>query len=107
MYAELDRHNEAVSCYGISYLSPLDDGISQVPNLDSYVRVVQEKATLRRSIFAAQHMMNRCLEARDGSADMLAEAEALLSKLADNQKKHGQWLQPGEVMLSYSGGTQE
>jgi replicative DNA helicase len=104
LYNELDRHHEAESCDGVSYLSSLSDGIPQVPNLDGYIRIVQEKATLRRAIFASQHLMNRCLEARDGAADILADAEAMLSKLADGRQKHGQWLNPGEVMTSYPGG---
>lgn len=52
LYNELDRNHEAESCDGVSYLTSLKEGIPQVPNLDGYVRIVQEKATLRRAIFA-------------------------------------------------------
>ena len=48
--------------------------------------------------------MNRCFEATDGAAEILADAEVLLSKLADDQQKHAQWLNPGEVMTMYPGG---
>src|SRR5262249_51354152 len=73
-------------------------------NLDGYVRILREKATLRSVIIAAQHIMNRCLEATDGAAEILVDAEALLSKLADGQQTHGQWLRPGEVMTTCPGG---
>ncbi len=68
------------------------------------MRIVQEKATLRRTIFAVQNLINRCMLASDGSEAILADAEAVLTRLADGRWKHGQWLNPGEVMQSYPGG---
>src|SRR5215472_17367960 len=58
---ELMKFNELESCDGLSYLVSLDDGLPQIPNLDSYVRIVKDKALLRRIIFTSQHLMNRCL----------------------------------------------
>ena len=58
---ELLKFNELEACDGLSYLVSLDDGLPQIPNLDSYIRIVKDKAVLRRIIFASQHMMNRCL----------------------------------------------
>ena len=104
VHNELDRHNEAKACDGLTYLVSLDEGMPQIPNLDGYVRILKEKSTLRRAISAAQHVMNRCFAASDGAAEILADAEALLSKLADGQRTHGQWLSPGEVMKNYPGG---
>src|ERR1035441_8423442 len=80
---ELTKHNELESCDGLTYLVSLDDGMPQIPNLDGYVRIVQEKATLRRTIFAAQGLINRCTLASDGAEEILAEAEAILSNLSD------------------------
>jgi replicative DNA helicase len=94
VYNELERQKEAESCGGLSYLASLDDGMPQIPHLDGYVRILREKSTLRRAIHAAEHLRNRCFEATDGAAEILADAEALLSKLADGQQSHGQWLRP-------------
>jgi replicative DNA helicase len=58
---ELLRYNELESCDGLSYLVSLDDGLPRIFNLDSYVRIVKDKALLRRIIFTSQHLMNRCL----------------------------------------------
>src|ERR1700693_6175090 len=55
------RFKELESCDGLSYLVSLDDGLPQILNLDAYIRIVKDKATLRRIIFASQHLMNRCL----------------------------------------------
>ena len=54
------KFNELEACDGLSYLVSLDDGLPQIPNVDSYIRIVKDKAVLRRIIFASQHMMNRC-----------------------------------------------
>src|SRR5438552_1084581 len=51
---ELLRCNELESVDGLSYLVSLDDGLPRIPNLDSYINIVREKATLRRIAAAAQ-----------------------------------------------------
>src|SRR4051812_27489061 len=45
---ELLRFNELESVDGLSYLVSLDDGLPAISNLDSYTRIVRDKATLRR-----------------------------------------------------------
>src|SRR5207253_2558970 len=57
---ELMRFGELEACDGLTYLVSLDDGLPQIPNLDSYIRIVKDKSILRRIIFASQHLMNRC-----------------------------------------------
>ena len=51
---ELLRFGELEACDGLSYLVSLDDGLPQILNLDSYIRIVKDKATLRRIIFTSQ-----------------------------------------------------
>src|SRR5262245_37868844 len=71
---ELMKYNELESCDGLSYLVSLDDGLPHIPNLDSYIRIVKDKAVLRRIIFASQNMMNRCLMAEEEPGDILGGA---------------------------------
>ena len=101
---ELKKLNQLESCDGLSYLVSLDDGLPQLPKLDAYIRIIQEKSTLRRTIYAAQGVIERCLTATDDPGSILIEAESILAKLADGHQKHGQWLNPGEVMSGYPGG---
>ncbi len=101
---ELHRNKELESCDGVSYVVSLDDGLPKIINLDSYVRIVQEKATLRRTILAAQNLMSRCLLEQGDSRQILSDAEAVLARLTENRQRHGQWLTPGEVIESYPGG---
>ena len=75
---ELLRYNELESVDGLSYLVSLDDGLPHISNLDSYVKIVRDKATLRRIAVASQHLMNRALMAEDDPEDILAGAEETL-----------------------------
>src|ERR1700683_4120070 len=86
---ELMKFNELEACDGLTYLVSLDDGLPQIPNLDSYIRIVKDKAVLRRIIFASQHMMNRCLLGEEEPSEILAGAEETLLKLGDSQVKSG------------------
>lgn len=77
---ELDRYGELESVDGLSYLVSLDDGLPQVPHLDSYIRQIKEKSIKRQIIFAAQATMNRAFLDEEHSKDILAGAtETLLS----------------------------
>src|SRR5579864_5384607 len=67
---ELMKFNELEACDGLSYLVSLDDGLPHVTNLDSYIRIVKDKAVLRRIIFASQNMMNRCLLGEEEPGDI-------------------------------------
>ena len=51
---ELMKQGQLESVDGLSYLISLDEGLPEIPNLDGYIRVVKDKATLRRIIFLAQ-----------------------------------------------------
>src|SRR5215831_16846033 len=62
---ELMKFNELEACDGLSYLVSLDDGLPQIPNVDSYVKLVKDAAVLRSIIFASQHMINRCMMAEE------------------------------------------
>jgi len=105
LFNELKRQGEAESCDGLGYLTDLTNGLPQILNLDTHIRIIQEKSTLRRTIFACQHLMKRCLAEDGNSQELLADAEALLSKLAEKRQPHGQWLTPTEVITSFPGGV--
>jgi len=72
------------SCDGMAYLVSLDDGLPHIAHIESYVRRVREKAILRSTIFACQHVMNRCM-AGESSDEILTAAEGTLRQLAGSQ----------------------
>jgi replicative DNA helicase len=100
---ELMKFNELEACDGLSYLVSLDDGLPQIPNVDSYIRIVKDKSVLRRIIFTSQHMMNRCLLGEEDPDQILAGAEETLLKLGEARVKAG--LQtPQQIVETYEGG---
>jgi hypothetical protein len=58
---ELIRQGQLESVDGLSYLVSLDQGMPEIPHLDSYIRIVKDKAALRKMIFSAQMTMDECL----------------------------------------------
>jgi replicative DNA helicase len=100
---ELLRFNELEACDGLSYLVSLDDGLPKIPNLDAYIRIVKDKATLRRIIFASQHLMNRCLMGEEEPEEILAGAEETLLKLGEQRVKTG-LVDADSIIQSYEGG---
>jgi replicative DNA helicase len=100
---ELMKFNELEACDGLSYLVSLDDGLPHLPNLDSYIRIVKDKAVLRRIIFASQHMMNRCLAGEEEPGDILAGAEDTLLKLGEARVRAG-LLNANQILEDYEGG---
>jgi len=100
---ELMKFNELEACDGITYLVSLDDGLPQIPNLDAYIRIVKDKAVLRRIIFASQHMMNRALLGEEEPDEILSGAEEALLKLGEARVKSG-LLDPGQILQDYEGG---
>ena len=100
---ELMKFNELEACDGLTYLVSLDDGLPQIPNVDSYIRIVKDKAVLRRLIFASQHMMNRAMLGEEEPGEILAGAEESLLKLGDSRVKSG-LINPAQILQEYEGG---
>ncbi|HEY1182664.1 MAG TPA: replicative DNA helicase [Bryobacteraceae bacterium] len=100
---ELMKFNELEACDGLSYLVSLDDGLPQLPNLDSYIRIVKDKSILRRIIFASQNMMSRCLMGEEEPDEILAGAEETLLKLGDTRLKNG-LENANDIVTGYEGG---
>ncbi|MDP9169570.1 MAG: replicative DNA helicase [Acidobacteriota bacterium] len=100
---ELLRFNELESVDGLSYLVSLDDGLPHIANLESYIRIVRDKATLRRIAMAGQHVMNRALLAEEDPATILAGAEETLLRLGEVRTERG-LMTPREVIQNYEGG---
>src|SRR3954469_22901253 len=100
---ELLRRNELESVDGLSYLVSLDDGLPHISNLDSYVRIIRDKATLRRIAMASQHLLNRALLAEEDPNTILAGAEETLLRLGETRGEKG-LMTPLEVIQNYEGG---
>jgi hypothetical protein len=83
---ELQKHGELESVGGLTYLISLDEGIPQLPHIDSYVRIVKEQAQRRRIMYGCQELSNRCALACEDIRDVVATGQELFSGIAT----HGQ-----------------
>jgi len=100
---ELMKFNELEACDGLSYLVSLDDGLPQLPNVDSYIRIVKDKAVLRRIIAVSQHMMNRCMQDTEDPDQILAAAEETLLRMGEARVKSG-LMNADQILRDYDGG---
>jgi replicative DNA helicase len=83
---ELMKFEDLEACGGLSYLIELDNGLPQLPNVGSYVRILRELAVRRRIIFAAQNLIGRAVQPGADSAELLAAASGQFLALAETQE---------------------
>ncbi|MBM3814816.1 MAG: replicative DNA helicase [Acidimicrobiia bacterium] len=100
---ELMRRGQLESVDGISYLISLDNGLPQIYNLESYVRIVKEKSMLRRIILNSQKLIQRCMLDQEDAGQILADAEESMLRLSDIKAKQD-LLKPGEIIEQFEGG---
>ena len=101
---ELMKQGQIESVDGFSYLVSLDEGLPALSNLDSYIRIVKDKATLRKLIFSAQKVIDRCLIGEDEPDEIMAGAEESLLKLGE--ARSGEKLEsPSTVISKFPGGV--
>lgn len=100
---ELMRRGQLESVDGISYLISLDDGLPQIYNFESYVRIIKEKALLRRIILSSQRVIERCLLDQEDAATILADAEESFLRMGDADKRQS-LLRPGDIIAEFEGG---
>ncbi len=100
---ELIRQNQLEQVDGLNYIVSLDDGLPKIVNLESYVRIVKEKAVLRDLIAASQRTINQCLLGTDEPAEILAEAEESLLRLGEAGTKN-ELLSPSQILEQFDGG---
>jgi replicative DNA helicase len=101
---ELMKQGQIESVDGFSYLVSLDEGLPALSNLDSYIRIVKDKATLRKLIFSAQKVIDRCFIGEEEPDEILAGAEESLLKLGE--ARSGEKLEsPATVIGKFPGGV--
>src|ERR1700694_193044 len=100
---ELMKQNQLESVDGVSYLVSLDEGLPALSNLDSYSRIVKDKATLRRIIFTSQKLIDRCIIGEEEPDQILASAEESLLKLGETRAQDA-LINPQRILEEFDGG---
>jgi hypothetical protein len=86
---ELERHDELeYNTYSyINYINSLDDGLPRIPKVDSYVRILQEKASRRRIIFGCDNLKSRCTMGSEDLNDITTAGQELFAGIDMRQGK--------------------
>ena len=100
---ELLKQGQLEAVDGVSYLVSLDDGLPQVYNIESYIRIVKDKSILRKMIYAGQKLIDRCIQASEEPSQILASAEESLLALGDMQVKSS-LVSPAQIIREFEGG---
>jgi replicative DNA helicase len=100
---ELMRQNQLESVDGLGYLVSLDDSLPKLPNIDSYVRIVKDKSSLRKLIFIAEKIRDRAFIGQDTADEISASAEESLLQMGESNLKDS-LVRPGEIIESFEGG---
>jgi DnaB-like helicase N terminal domain/AAA domain len=78
---ELMKHDELEPVDGLTYLVSLDDGLPQVPNVESYIRILKEKAASRQILWICQNLTNR-IQAGDMAAEVATGAQEAFGRIS-------------------------
>jgi replicative DNA helicase len=101
--SRLSDLNQLDSVDGLSYLVSLDEGLPQLPNIESYIDIIREKSSLRKIIYAAHHLVDRCMVASADSAELIAFADQTLMKINAKEVETAVALKTGEVIAKAGG----
>ncbi len=85
---ELMRRGELEAVDGLTYLTSLDAGMPSGMSIGSYLSIIREDSALRKTIFASQGLINRCL-AGERTKDLATPAEEILLALGTDQQDGG------------------
>jgi replicative DNA helicase len=86
----------------LSYLASLDDGLSDVFGVDTFIRQVKEKSILRRTIERCRKLENECLLHGD-SVEVITQAEAAFRDLIVEAQPHGKLRTIPEIITASGG----
>lgn len=78
----LSSKGQFESCGGLTYLTELTSGIPRSSRIENLCRVIADKAILRKTIFAAQKVIDKAMLQEDRPADVLTSAAKDLGELS-------------------------
>ena len=94
---ELSRRGKLDSIGGTAFLVDLARSVPAASNVSAYIKIVDEKSTLRRLIHAGETIAKDCYAGEKETADILAEAEKSIYDIT--MRKGGEQLQPIQPLL--------
>lgn len=84
--AELDRRKELKQIGGVEYLSEIASFVPSAANVDEYIKIVEEKAILRRLIDSAVEIETDGYQSTEDISDILDRAEKKILNVVKTRK---------------------
>ena len=84
--AELDKKKELTQVGGVEYLTEITSLVPSAANVDEYIKIVSEKATLRKLIDTALEIETEGYNGRDSLGDILDKAEKKILNVVKTRK---------------------
>lgn len=78
---ELSRQGQLESVDGFSYLVSLDQGLPELSNIDSYQRILQDKAILRRAALSCSRVLREAISRGGDSVSVIGRLQDLTESL--------------------------
>ena len=94
---ELTRRGSLEGIGGLDYLISLSQFVPTTANAGAYIRIIDEKSTLRKLIGASQEISQLSYAGEEETADILAEAEKKIYDIT--MRKGGETIQPIQSVL--------
>lgn len=94
---ELTRRGRLDAVGGAAFLVELSRSVPSAANVQAYIRIVDEKSTLRRLIRAAEQILTDCYAAELDTKEILEKAERAVYDIT--MRKGGEELQPIQPVL--------
>ena len=83
---------------GLSYLTALDAGLPDHPNVDRYTEILREKTALRKIIYCCQNLMTRCYCAGENPRDLMQFAEEKLTEIEYRPRETARGMSIAEII---------
>ncbi|MDO4829241.1 MAG: replicative DNA helicase [Clostridia bacterium] len=94
---ELTRRGRLEAIGGTQFLIDLSRSVPAASNIGAYIRIVDEKSTLRKLIGASEEITKNCYAGEMETPDVLAMAEKAIYDIT--MRKGGEQLQPVQPLL--------
>jgi replicative DNA helicase len=95
--SELTKSAELQSVGGLSYLLDLDSSGLPGANVESWVRIVQDKAQLRRAIMGCSAAVEECLTGAVNASEAIAKLESLTKRLQEKAPTQSELMSVGAM----------
>lgn len=84
--AELDRRKELNQVGGVEYLTEIIDTVPTAANVEEYIKIVEEKAVLRKLIDTTMEIEKECYQPIENITDVLDTAEKKILNVVKTRK---------------------